>query len=787
MQPLLGRYRIDARLGEGGMGVVWRAHDLQLGRDVALKVLPDSRVADADSRARLLREARAAAALGHPNIVTVYDVGEADGHVFIAMEFVPGRTLSEVIGHDGVPVVEAVRLGVQIAAALAHAHERGVVHRDVKPSNVIVTPSGVARVLDFGIATWVVSDHSDTVTVGLTQAGSLVGTPGAMAPEQWRGERADPRTDVWAFGVLMYTLLTGAPPFQGRTTYELATAISTSEPPVLPARVPPALRALVTRCLEREPERRFRSASELHAALEMIAAGTSPVAAEPVPPASERHGGRLRPAAVAVGVAVAVIAALVALFVALRGGGRGAAGRPITSLAVLPLDNFSHDAGQQYFVDGMTEELTTRLAQLGVVRVISRTSVMRYRGTTLALPVIAKQLGVDAIVEGSVEQAGGRMRITAQLVRAATDEHLWARSYEREVGDALALQDEVAGAIAREVRGTLASGPQMPRSATRHSAPRAAVAAEAVQAYLRGRDQYQKWTDDGVRRALEYYDRALAIAPTFAAAMAARASALLWVSNAPDTVSLARTAIAKALALAPDLGEAHAAHAKSLFENDWNWAESEREFRRAIALNPNDADAHHHYSHLLVALGRVDEAREQARIMLTLDPLSAASHNHLGWLAYECGDFDQAVAECNKAVELDPTYASAYMQIADVALATRRWTAVRDAFERASRLGDGVDPLRFRLVAAAEHGRGDEGERILREMLDARDPFKIDWGEVAAWDVAFGNRERAFASLDSAFAARSYRVMFANLDPEFAPLRGDPRYTALRRRMRLPA
>jgi TolB-like protein/Tfp pilus assembly protein PilF len=603
-----------------------------------------------------------------------------------------------------------------------------------------------------------------------------------MAPELWHGARADTRSDVWAFGALMYALLAGAPPFHGRTSYELATAISTTDPPPLPERVPPALRVLVSRCLEREPGRRLRSASEVHAALEAIAAGVTgaPAVAAPLPTRSRPR------AAMALGVALAAAGGL-AFLLLLAPALFPKHGRPIASLAVLPLENFSHDADQQYFADGMTDELITRLAQLGVVRVISRTSVMRFRGTTLALPAIARRLGVDAIVEGSIEQVGGRVRITAQLVRAATDEHLWASSYERDVGDALALQDEVAGAIAHEVRGTLATSaiPALPPAPVAHGA-RAGIAAGAVQAYLRGRDQYEKWTDPAERRALQYLDQALAIDSTFAAAIAARASVLLWFGDSPDTLGLGRAAIAKALALAPDLGEAHAARANLLLEHDWNWAESEREFRRAIELNPNDADAHHQYSHLLVALGRVAEAREQAELMLKLDPLAPAGPNHMEWLDYETGKFDQAEVDFRKTVALDPAYVAGYVQLADLWAVTHRWAKFRQAFEQARKLGGPIDPLYFQFATAAEQGRHEEAVRLLRVMSSAADPYFHDWGELASWSAVLGERDAAFALLDSAYAHHSYRVKFSNLDPAYDGLRSDPRFAALRRRVGLP-
>ena len=808
----LGRYRIDAKLGEGGMGVVWRAHDPQLRRDVALKVLPDALVADPTARARLLREARAAAALNHPNILTVYDVGEADGHVYIAMEHVPGRPLSERIGGAGLPAAEALRVGQQVAAALAHAHERGVVHRDVKPSNVLITPGGDAKVLDFGIATRVASEQGETRTMDLTSPGALVGTPMAMAPELWRGAPADPRSDVWALGVLLHTLVAGQPPYRGATAFELSTAITTGEPAPLPERTPPALRAVIARCMEREPERRYGTAKEAQAALQAAEAATG--TATSIAPRRPGWTAILWPA-----VAAAALVAIAILSIRFLGS---PSGRPtparITSLAVLPLENFSHAADQQYFADGMTDELITRLAQLGIVRVISRTSVMRFRGATLPMARIGRELGVDAIVEGSVEQVGNRVRISAQLVRAATDEHLWVQSYEREVGDALALQDEVAAAIAVAVHATLTpgapgadsngawrrlgaagGGPPLAGAPTPVAAAPAAPELErggpakpevdhaaVVQAYLRGLDQYQRWNDAGERRAVALFDQALALDSTFAPALAARGNALMLISASADTTALGRAAIEKALRLDPSLGEAHAARANYLFELDWNWEASEREFKQAIALNPNDAEAHHQYSHLLVALGRLPEARAQAQVMLLLDPLAPASHHHLAWLEYESGRFAQAEAEDRKAMELDPGYSEALVQMANVELARGRYGAYRRALEEARKAGANWDPDFERVSLAVEQGRRDEAVRILRGIPSDNDLSSHDWSKLV-WFAALGRRDEAFALLDVALARRDYYLLFANTEPLLAGLRGDPRYAALRRRMRLPA
>ena len=764
----LGSYEILAPLGAGGMGEVWRARDSRLGREVALKVLPDAQIADPAARARLLREARSAAALNHPHILTVYEVGETDGHVYLATEYLAGRTLAEIIQPSGLPVPEALRLATQVAAGISHAHARGVIHRDIKPSNVLVTPEGDAKVLDFGIAT-LAPESEETRSLALTAPGALVGTPAVMAPEIWRGESADARSDVWALGALIHAMLTGKMPFAGRTSYELSAAILHSPPEALPERVPAALRAVVARCLEPERDRRYRSAAEVHAALQAIGAGET------------KRSGIPR---AAIWVAFALLVAVAAVL-----GWRAFHGAPgatkITSLAVLPLENISGDPSRQYFADGMTEELITRLAQLGVVRVISRTSVMRFQRTSLPLPAIARELGVDAIVEGSVEQVGDRVRVSAQLMRAANEEHLWGRSYERQVGDALTLQDEVAGEIAQEVGGALAPVPAPGKPARSDHATGSARAA-AVQAYLRGREQYQRFTAASNRRAIQYYDQALALDSTFTPAAAARASSLIFLSFSPDTVALARAAVTQALALDPHLGEAHAQYATLLFEVDWDWSGAERDFRRAIELNPNDEDAHHQYSHLLVALGRMKEARQQADIMLALDPLAPAAWNHMGFTEYEAGHLSAAGEKWEKALTLDPAYVAAFEGLLELALLQRNWSAFPSLYERMKAAGAPIDPLFVRMVEALEHGRNGDAIQAIHEIAQPSDTYPWSYTHLAEWFVLAGDRERAFALLDTAWVHHDYELTSANFDPALASLRSDPRYAALRARMHLP-
>jgi serine/threonine protein kinase len=415
MGQRLRHFRILEKIGAGGMGEVYRAHDEQLDRDVAIKVLPAASFHDATARARLLREARTASKLNHPHICTIHEVGEADGQAYIAMELVEGQPLSARLADGALPPEQVLRYALQLADALAHAHERGVVHRDLKSANVIVTPEGRAKVLDFGLAKRLNKEELDeatTLSQDLSQPGTIVGTLAYMPPEQLRGEPADARSDVWALGVMLHEMASGERPFQGKTGFELSSAILNQPPSPLPPEVPPELRGVIERCLEKEPGRRYQRGGEVRAVLEAIQSGSAIPAWTPPKPT--------RRWLVLAASLVVVIAAAVALG-RFRGG--GAAPR-ISSMAVLPLQNLSGDPEQEYFVEGTHEALITDLAKISALRVIARPSVMRYRGASKPVSEIARELKVDAVLTGSVVRSGDRVRITAQLIRAATDEHL---------------------------------------------------------------------------------------------------------------------------------------------------------------------------------------------------------------------------------------------------------------------------------------------------------------------------------------------------------------------------
>jgi TolB-like protein/Tfp pilus assembly protein PilF/predicted Ser/Thr protein kinase len=791
----LGRYEIVAPLGAGGMGEVYRALDPGLGREVALKVLPTESLDDDAARARLMREAQLAATLNHPNICTIYEVGEAEGLAYIAMERIEGQTLDALTGARGLPPGTVARLGAQIADALDCAHLQGVIHRDLKGANVLVTVDGRVKVLDFGLAKRVQAAGPDDATRSmLTLPGQIVGTPRYLAPEILRGDPADVRSDLWSLGVVLYVMASGAWPFRG-VMAELGAAILHEPPEPLPARVPASLAAIIERCLAKDPAQRFRQAGELRTALEGLASdsrlGAGRVTARVHPSLDAR---RRRRWILAGAGALAVVAAFALGVPAMRKRlpPPHVSGTP--SLAVLPLDNFSGDSRQQYFADGMTDELITTLAQSKALRVISRTSVMGFRGSAKPLREIARELGVDAVVEGSVQRSGDRIRITAQLIRAASDEHLWAQSYERDARDVIDLQDEVARAIAAEVQAHLGGSPGPPAGAS----PRGgrAVSPQAYDLYLRGLAAYRHWEKQSDREAEAWLTRALEVDSTYAPAWAVLGFVYQdepgQFGTREEDLAHARRVIERALALDPNLGLALAAKARIEYVVDWDWAGAERDFRRAIQLSPSQFEARHEYSHLLMSLGRVAESGDQSRTVLTLDPLDPDAVVHMGWFYYSTGRMDDAIRQFQSAMRLDPTFSEAYRFLSSAYALSGRFGEADAAQRRAIELAGASDTtsalvqLRSRLamnaVISAKRGRTRDALTIVARMTDSAQPAY----DVAAIYALLGRKDEAFRWLDRAITAREEYVVGFRSDPFLASLRGDPRFQAELRRMGLP-
>ena len=611
----LSHFTLLEILGAGGMGVVYRARDLRLERDVALKVLPDGVLADERTRDRFRQEALALSRLNHPNIATVHDFDRHEGVDFLVMERVVGPTLAQRIAAGALGEGEVIAIGLQIAEALATAHEGGVVHRDLKPGNVALAESGLVKLLDFGISRLLDDCRAAADTSSLD--GALpVGTLAYMAPEQLLGKGSDARSDIFAAGVVLYEMATGKQPFMAALATALVYEI-TNQAPARPGRLRPdlsrRLEETILKCLEKNPAHRYQSARELAVDLRRAAGA----------PDSGEEGKR--------------------------------AARRIESLAVLPLANLSGDPEQEYFADGMTDALIADLSQIAALRVISRTSIMRYKGSKKSIPEIAGELRVDAMIEGTVVRSGDRVRISAQLVEAISERNLWSRTYQRGTGDVLELQAEVAREIAKEIRLEL-----MPHENARLAAPRK-VLPEAYEAYLRGRHFWNRRSDAEVRRSIEFFQKAIEIEPTYGLAWSGLADAYnILGTNAVlpplDAFPKAKAAATRALEIDAMLPQAHVSLAYALHYSDWEWAAAEREYKLAIALAPGYATGHQWYGQLLGNLGRHELAIEEARLAETLDPLSLILTTSLAEVLFYARRYDEAMERLQRTIDLDPSF-----------------------------------------------------------------------------------------------------------------------------------
>ncbi len=784
----LGRYTVVERLGAGGMGEVYVAEDRELQRRVALKLLGDWIVPDATHLQRFRREARVLAALNHPNIVTIYSVEHEGCLHFLTMELVEGRSLDRIVPEQGLAIERFFDLAVPLARALAAAHEHGVTHRDLKPANVMLSDAGEIKVLDFGLAKLRrgggAPDERTLPSASLTRTGVVMGTVPYMSPEQVQGEPLDPRSDIFSLGVMLYEMATGARPFRGDSSAALISAILKDQPPSISGlgrRLPPRLAQIIERCLDKEPERRYPHGGTL--ALELAAL------AEAVEHHPRITGGLARLSALIprtrISKLVAVATGLVVLLLGAVGLDFGAlrqwqAGSPeIASLAVLPLDNLTGDDEQEYLADGMTEVLITELSKIGALKVISRTSVMRFKDSDRPLAEVASELGVDAVVEGSVQRDEDRVGITARLIHAASEEPLWAERFERDLRDLLALQGEVARAIALQVEVTLTPEEQARLASAETVDPR------AWEAYLRGRNEWNRFS---FREAVEAFQEATALDPDFALAHAglAKARQMQGVTGQhPPKAAypLAKAAVARALELDDDLAEAHAVLGWTAFHFDWDWQAAEREFDRALELNPGSVDALTGSSYYLAAMGQFEDAVAASERARRLDPLSPLRPIVFSDILYYARQNDRALFELVE--RFDESFGPTYWIYDRLLQASGDPEAAAWAALRGARL----NPWAQARVGALEEALTTSGPLgFWREMLE----FQLSWPQeailaipVAESYVRLGEIESAFEWLDRAFERRDSLALLG-VDPIWDPLRDDPRFNELLIRLRLP-
>jgi TolB-like protein/Tfp pilus assembly protein PilF/predicted Ser/Thr protein kinase len=779
----ISHYRITEKLGQGGMGEVFLAEDTSLHRKVALKFLPPAMQQDATAHKRFVREARSAAALDHPYICHINEVGESEGRDFIAMEYVDGRSLKDRLEQGPLPPEDALPIAIEVAEALEAAHSKGIIHRDIKPANIMLTQTGHAKVMDFGLAKQLIpaagiESQEETVTA-LTSDGAAVGTLAYMSPEQLRSQPADARSDIWALGVTMFEVVSGTRPFQGQSGFELTSAILNQAPRPLPSSVPAELGAVIERCLEKEPGKRYQQARDVRAALEAIRAGTA------VPWAAWRYRlGRHRWLMLAAAFMI-IAAVLVGLDVGglrerLTGGGQARAIR----LAVLPFENRSGPE-QEHISDGLTDEMIAKLGRLHPqsLSVIARTSVMRYKKSGTPIDQIGRELGVNYVLEGSARREGGRIRISAALIQVRDQTQLWADTYEREMSDILILQSEVA----QKVAGALALR-LLPAEQARLANART-VNPEAYDACSRGSYHWQKLTRAELDIAQQYFDRALRMDPDYAPAYAG--IAMVWACRQQMTLTppreagpKAKAAAQQAIALDDSSAEAHEALADVMTWTDWDWAGAEPQWRRALELNPNAANTHAYYSHLLAITGRLDEAMPHMELALKLDPFNALYRALNSMILQYHRRFDDALAEARTALAMQPDLPlgqSLLHQLFIIKGMRDEWLAMQR-----ERIAKNPESL-----AAFERGfaeAGYEGAQLrIADVLAARYEKSGRMGAVTVALRYFDGRDyvRAIDWLEKGYEDRDPNMPYIG-KPLYAPLRSDPRFQSLLRRMNLP-
>jgi len=774
-----GHYQIINQIGVGGMGEVYLAKDNKLDRNVAIKILNEEFSQDESNLQRFVAEAKAASALNHPNILTIYEFGEAEDARFIVSEYIEGKTLREMISESTLRLPEILDISIQITGALSAAHKAHLVHRDVKPENIMIRPDGYVKVLDFGLAKLIEQKNQsmlgleDPTVRNLTGQGVILGTVNYMSPEQAKGDRVDARTDIFSFGVLLYEMLTGEQPFRGETINHTIVAILEKEPrPVSQfiSNYPPPIERIIKECLAKKPDERYGTAKSLLDDLKELKddlAFQSKLERNSVPKKRTEAERHIESATIAEGEAQ-------------------------NSIAVLPFVNISNDEENEYFCDGLAEELLNALAKIDALKVAARTSAFSFKNKNVEISRIANALNVKTVLEGSVRRSGNRLRISVQLVNAADGYHLWSERYDRQMRDIFDVQDEIALAIVDALKVKLL-GREKAAILKRYTDN-----TEAYELYLKGLYHCNKWTDEGVRKSLEYFEKALEKDPEFAPAYAKIAdyyhfSSHIGLFSPQQIFPKWRAAAERALEIDEGLADAHLALAHIYFYYDRDWAASQREYERALELNPNSTDAHKYYGLFLASRERFDQAIAEAKKALELDPLSIAVNIVAGFICLFVDRMDDALGLVQQMIELDPNAPQGYWVGGSLLMANGRYEEAVGPLKKSLTLGDNQMALAKLGCAYGLAGRHDEALKILDQLFEMRARQYAAPFNMARVYAGLGDNDKAFEWMEKAIEEHDADLVFLNRYVEAGAgvyfgksFSSDSRYQDILRRAGLP-
>jgi len=737
----VSHYKILEKLGEGGMGVVYKAQDTKLDRIVALKFLPKRLLYDSEAKTRFENEAKAASALNHPNITTIYEINEEGGECFICMEYIEGQSIKELMNAKTLSLDEILKIAIQIAEGLNAAHRKGIVHRDIKSDNIMLTDEGLVKIMDFGLAKL-------KGVSKLTKTGTTVGTMHYMSPEQAQGMDVDQRSDIFSFSVVLYEMITGQLPFKGEHEAAVVYSIINETPEPLArykANVPEGLQRIVDKALEKNRDERYQHEDEMNADLKKLKREFESKAEQP------------------------------------------STKKPQPSIAVLPFTNLSADKEQEYFCDGMAEEIINALSQVEDLRVVARTSAFSFRGKEIDIREIGKKLNVQALLEGSVRKAGNRVRITAQLINVVDGYHLWSERFDRDLADVFAIQDEISLAIVDKLKVKLL-GDEKEKILKRYTQN-----LDAYDLYLKGRYHWNRRTPDALKKAVSHFEQVIRKDPNYALAYAGLADcysmlAQVYVLPPKEAFPKAKALAKKALETDETLAEAHTSLAFAIGCFDWDWAGAEKEFKRAIELNPNYATAHQWFAMVLVKLGRNSEAIQEIHKALELDPFSLIINTSAGFVYLYAGREDKAVEQAEKILDMDPTFIGAYLILVDVNERRRKYDeAVEEGLKGYSFVGflsqHEVVSLRETYASSGRIG-------YLRRWLEIMQS-KTEQGQVLYYDMAslyalLDDTEKAIECLEKAYEEHDFSLSGLLVDDDFEKLRSNPRFVQLIKKMGFP-